>query len=456
MELYLPDQIVLDDTSNALIGDVEETARRVNEYRPLPEEVTKRILDDLLGERVYASNAIEGNTLDLHETVTILETGRILENRRREATEARNLGKAANAVSELVPLGDDARSVEKLLEIHQMILKDTPDEYWGGRFREQGVIIESAKYQPPDHTLVPTLVSRVMEQLRREQEGKSPLLMACWAHWSLARIHPFKDGNGRISRLWQDLVLFQANLTAAIIRPEERREYLDALTAADEGDFNRLFQMTAQRVLTTFDKYLAVIAQDKDLDAFAKEIAGEADARLAEKQQLRFQKWSRKFEQLRWEFEICTGRITSQRGRVRIQFRPYNTIDRQKWETIAETGSANQTWFFTLQFDTEVKHLRYVFFFLKHYVTDLDNEDERSENRVCLLIGESDSPGMTNVRLDQIPGCPITLREVFLVDDSFVVRRASLSTGETTYERSVSPMRIAQDFIREVVLRRLT
>jgi Fic family protein len=456
MELLLPDQIVLNEASKALIGDVEETARRVNEYRPLPEEVTKRILDDLLGERVYASNAIEGNTLDLRETATILKSGRILENRRREATEARNLGEAVNAVSDLVKIGETARTVEHLRQVHRLILRETPDEYWGGRFREQGVIIEGAKYQPPDHTLVPTLVDRVMEHLRRGYEGISPLLMACWAHWSLARIHPFKDGNGRISRLWQDLILFQANLTAAIIRPEERRDYLDALTAADEGDFNRLFQMTAQRVLTTFDKYLAVIAQDKELDAFAKEIAGEADARLAEKRTLRFQKWARKFEQLRWEFEICSGRITSQRGRVRIQFRPYNTIDQPKWETIAESGSANQTWFFTLQFDTEARHLRYVFFFLKHYVTDHDDEVERSENRVCLLIGEADSPAKTNERLDRIPGCPITLREVFLVDDSFVVRCASPATGETTYERGVSPMRIAQDFIREVVLRRLT
>lgn len=274
MELFLPDQIVLNEGSLALLADVEETARRVNEYRPLAGDVNKRIHDDLLGERVYASNAIEGNTLDLRETVTILRTGRILENRRREAIEARNLGEAVNAVSSLVALGTNALTVDRLLEIHKMILRETPDEYWGGRFREQGVVIEGARHQPPDHTLVPTLVDRVMEHLRSEHEGVSPLLSACWAHWALARIHPFKDGNGRIARLWQDLLLFQENLTCAIIRPKQRREYFYALTHADEGDFNTLFQLTTQCVLATLDRHPATIIRNGSLDSFVGEVAG--------------------------------------------------------------------------------------------------------------------------------------------------------------------------------------
>ena len=98
MELFLPDQIVLNDASRALLGDVEETARRVNEYRPLPPAVVKRIVDGLLGDRVYSSNAIEGSTLDYRETVAVLNTGRILENKKREAIEARNLGEADNKI----------------------------------------------------------------------------------------------------------------------------------------------------------------------------------------------------------------------------------------------------------------------------------------------------------------------------------------------------------------------
>jgi Fic family protein len=94
-----------------------------------------------------------------------------------------------------------------------------------------------------------------LERLRTPA-GTPGLLEACWVHWAIARIHPFKDGNGRLARLWQDLMLFQANLTCAIMRPEERGRYFDALIAADTGDFNALLQLTAEGVHTTFGRYL--------------------------------------------------------------------------------------------------------------------------------------------------------------------------------------------------------
>jgi len=255
MELFLPDQIVLNEASKALIGDLEETARRVNEYRPLPADVVKRIEDGLLGERVYSSNAIEGNTLDLRETETVLKTGRLIDNRKREAIEARNLGEAVARISQLRTEGTQVHSVDRLLEVHKLILRETQDEYWGGRFRECGVTITGAKYQPPDYSMVSALVERVMERLKNINNLPG-LVRACWVHWALARIHPFKDGNGRLTRLWQDLVLFQANFTCAIISPEERARYFNALIAADAGDFNALLQLIAEGVLTTLGRHL--------------------------------------------------------------------------------------------------------------------------------------------------------------------------------------------------------
>lgn len=453
MELFLPQQIALNETSQAVIAEVEETARRVDEYRPLPPAVSKRIEDSLLGERVFGSNAIEGNTLDLRETVSVLQTGRILENKKRDAIEARNLGEAVNRVSTLRTEGPAAHTVDRLLEVHKLILRETPDEYWGGRFREQRVLIEAAKHQPPDHLIVPTLVSRVLEQLRNPSDIPG-LVVATWAHWALARIHPFKDGNGRLSRLWQDLVLFQRNLTCAIITPELRRDYLDALALADEGDFNSLLQLVAQQVDGVLQKYLIELTADKELDQFAKEIAGEVDARLAQKKQLRFQKWWWRFKQLRTEFENVANKITSQEGRVRIQLQPYDTLDQANWERIAETGKTSHTWFFKLDFDSGAKHLQYVFVFLKHNTTSCDTQVERSENRVGLFIDESAGPGKKR-NLDKIADCPITLREIFLVGDAFVIRRFDRATQQAIYERHVSAREIAKDFIREVVDRRL-
>jgi hypothetical protein len=99
--------------------------------------------------------------------------------------------------------------------------------------------------------------------------------------------------------------------------------------------------------------------------------------------------------------------------------------------------------------------LRYYFFFERHYATDLDDPGDRSEHRVSLSVSEEDNTG-SGVRLDEIPQCPLTIREIFVVGDAFVCRRVDPATGSASYDRDVAPLRIAQDFIREVVLKRLT
>jgi len=463
MELFLPDQIVLNEASKALIGDLEETARRVHEYRPLPPEVVKRVLDGLLGERVYASNAIEGNTLDLRETVTVLNTGRILENRRREATEARNLGEAVKGITERVKLGPDVHTIDQLLAIHKLILRETPDEYWGGRFRDGRVVIEGAKYQPPDQTIVPTLVERTMERLRA-CTGAPSLLEACWVHWAIARVHPFKDGNGRLARLWQDLLLFQANLTCAIIRPEDRRQYLDALTQADEGDFNSLVQLTASRVLTTFDRYLAEIARDKELDAFVKEVTGVADTRIGEKEQRSYQRWARSMEQLRWEFEVCAARITEASNTIRLQLKKYAVIDREKWANIRLGLSSEEPLFFTLAVSVGKRERSYYFIFRKcdWYASAQEPGDLLCGVSIAGMDGPLTPPPLTGTFLSQFgkvsPSAVADpwITEAVVIDGGFHVCNFNGKTQQSRSESGVAAMRVAQDFIREVVLSRMT
>lgn len=467
MELFLPDQIGLNEASKALIGDVEETARRVHEYRPLPPDVVKRIEDSLLGDRVYSSNAIEGSTLDYRETVVVLKTGRILENKKQDSIEARNLGEADGRIDSLVSRGNDAHTVENLFVTHRLILRETADEYWGGRFREQGVNITGAMHQPPDHSIVPALVERVLERLK-ETDDQLGILTACWTHWALARIHPFKEGNGRIARLWQNLVLLQQNLTCAIIRPEERRAYFDALAAADEGDFNLLVQLTAQRVLTTFDKYLSEIARDKEFDAFVKEVTGATEARTGEVERLIYQRWARKMEQLRWEFELCATRITEASNNLRIQLQKSGVIDHEKWANIRLGLSSETPVFFALKVSVGKREKTYTFVFRK---CDFFGAAERPDDMLYAvsLRGVEEPRGqrglgnfdITTTTLVTSTSPSLSFGDVWLVEavvggDEFTVVRRDPDAQDLQSETPVSPLRVAQDFIRSVVLRRLT
>jgi len=452
MELYIPEKIELDEVSQALIRDVEETARRVNKDRPLPEAVVKRIEDALLGERVYSSNAVEGNTLELRETVMILTKGLVSGPRKREAMEARNLGEAVQAISDLVGSGASAHSAEHFLDIHRKILREIDDPK-AGVYRKDQVMIQGAVHQPPDHARVPALVEQVMSGLR-QPGATNTLVLSTWAHWAVARIHPFYDGNGRLARLWQDLVLLQGKWTCAIIGPADRRDYFDALGQADDGDFNPLIQLVAQRVSTTFDKYLAEVSRDEKVDAWATGLVGESASRAEEKRKLDYMRWSRKMTHLRGEFEVCAARINKGSKDISVQVRKYDLVDQVRWENIASGLGGEKTWFFTVDFSRKQVLRQYCFFFGKHYWSDLDTQEERSQERVCLLVSENAGAGRF-VQLDEIESCPISLREVFVVDDHLVRGRMDRTKNEIVYDREVPALQVAQDFIKEVILGRL-
>ena len=257
-----------------------------------------------------------------------------------------------------------------------------------------------------------------------------------------------------MARLWQDVVLFQRNLTCAIVRPEDRKEYLDALQQADDGDLNPLVQLVVQRVISTLDKYLDAQQRLDELGGWARTLVGETSVRAAEARRLSYMRWARKMEELRYEFQRCAALITRASSDIDVQFRPYEMIDEIDWEMLRSGSSVSKSWFFKLHFHHGPSRLTYVFFFGKHYWSEMDARDDRSEPRICLLVSESET-GKNGIRLDggsvQYP----TLREVVATGDTFVRKRYNPDTNQEIQEPDTPATQIARDFIEEVMLRRL-
>jgi Fic family protein len=83
--------------------------------------------------------------------------------------------------------------------------------------------------------------------------------MAALAHKVLVFIHPFIDGNGRVSRLFMNLILLQEGFNIAIIPPAARAEYIQALEEAHEDD-GRFIRLIAGAVKETQQDYLRLFA----------------------------------------------------------------------------------------------------------------------------------------------------------------------------------------------------
>lgn len=455
MDIPSPQDVSINHVTQELILDVTELARQVNDRRPIPPEVTVGIQRELLGIRVYNSNAIEGNTLTLRETKSVLETGMIIDvGRKREATEAINLGKAIAEVQQLVTDRNSWSDAARFFAVHRTLLTGVMDAT-AGVIRSERVMIMGAKRQPPNSSELDALLEQFFGQLRTGTDIE-PVRLATWVHWGIARIHPFKDGNGRMARLWQDLILFGHRLTASVIRQEDRNEYYLALSSADEGDFNPLTQLVSRSLSKTLQIYVNAQREFDELKDWATSIIGESNVRIDEQRKLEYLRWVRQMDQIRDAFERCATQITSaSNGKFEIQVQSFDMVDQSTWETLRSGGRAARTWFFWTNFRRGEERIQYCFFFGHHLFSDVDREVPEIGPNASLLISEQEGNDAAIRLADSYDG-PVTLRELLIVNDKIARKRHDLAKGSLVYDLDIDALAVARDFVQEVLLMRMT
>jgi Fic family protein len=334
MDWHALDQVVLHPSTERLLDDVRRGLDEVNRLRPLHPNLVESVTADLLADRVYNSNAVEGNPLDLRETRRILEAGHQLaeEKRSRSELEVINLGAAVGYFErELVP-SERPHQTANLLALHAILMKDVEED--AGRFRHKDVMVRGAKYQPPDPSRVEELIERAFGELEAAGESVDPVVAAAWVHWAIARIHPFFDGNGRTARLWQDLVLLQSRATCAIIRPEERTQYYNALQEADEGRFDALVLLVAERVAWTIDRIVFAAAARERMKDWAGKLAGELGLPSFGELRVEFLQWTRRLQAFVDALYDCAQAVGNVSPDIHVELMCYEFIKEWEWQNL--------------------------------------------------------------------------------------------------------------------------
>ena len=184
---------------------------------------------------IQASLAIEQNSLSLEQVTALFDGQRVL-GPARDIQEVRN----AIAAYDALPRWDPSNP-QHLLEAHGLLMAGLIDA--PGRFRSGGVGIyrgDQLAHMAPPAARVPGLVGDLLAWLAASTWH--PLLVSCVAHYELEFIHPFADGNGRLGRLWQTLILSRWNPLLAWLPIEEvirsrQQGYYESLGQADQlGD----------------------------------------------------------------------------------------------------------------------------------------------------------------------------------------------------------------------------
>jgi Fic family protein len=170
-------------------------------------------------EATVGSTSIEGYGASLEDTVEIL-AGRHPAGASDETQ--RIIAAYAQAMDRVAVLADDRRfqwSAQTMLDLHFLVCHPQP-EAGPGRLRDRPVIVTRGlgrdPYRPPASGEVATLLGEVAKWLSAGDLSRHPVVRAAMAHLNLVSIHPFRDGNGRLARIVQSLVLAKEGL----LRPE--------------------------------------------------------------------------------------------------------------------------------------------------------------------------------------------------------------------------------------------
>src|SRR5258706_1925853 len=170
-------------------------------------------------EATVGSTSIEGYGASVEDTVEIL-AGRPASKASEETQ--RIIAAYGQAMDRVAVLSEDAHfewTSQSFLDLHFLVCHPQP-EARPGRLRDGSVVVTRGvgrePYRPPASDSVPGLVNELAAWLQSGDSTRHPVVRAAMAHLNLVSIHPFRDGNGRLARVVQSLVLAKEGL----LRPE--------------------------------------------------------------------------------------------------------------------------------------------------------------------------------------------------------------------------------------------
>ncbi|KAJ0182241.1 hypothetical protein K1T71_001610 [Dendrolimus kikuchii] len=238
-----------------------EMLRKIDEKREallsIPENSSalRRAKKEAYFQHIYHTVGIEGNTMTLSQTRSILETriavsGKSID----EHNEILGLDAAMKYINSTLLYRLRDITMGDILEIHKRVLGHV-DPVEGGHFRRTQVYVGG--HIPPGPSEIQKLMTQFLEWLNSEDAmDLHPVRYAALAHYKLVHIHPFIDGNGRTSRLLMNLLLMQAGYPPVIIAKQHRHLYYQHLQTANEGDVRPFVRFIAQCTERTLNLYL--------------------------------------------------------------------------------------------------------------------------------------------------------------------------------------------------------
>jgi len=285
-----------------IIVKIDDLKEQVDAFGELPKDARERLEQKIRMEWNYHSNVIEGNSLDYGETRSLLIWG--ITAKGKPLKDHLDLEGHNEAIKKLEAIaGMEIAITESLIkEFHRLILAEPFDDYrkeiQPGKYKETDNYLYNYRNERVDFCSYPEVPQKLNELINwtnntidppkrsKKKYEVHPLLIATRFHYEFINIHPFDDGNGRLARIFMNLILMQCGYPPIIVHKELKEQYYRAIEDSRERGIEILAEFLGEQLIKSFELYLKAakgesIEEPNDLDKkialLAKKLEGEED-----------------------------------------------------------------------------------------------------------------------------------------------------------------------------------
>jgi len=244
--IFRPPALTAEDQQ--ILGMIEEQKKRLRYLSDShPRRWTGLLSRNVFARAIQGSNSIEGYNVSEEDAIAAVQDEEPLDAK----TEAwRALVGYREALTYIINLAGDPYfeyHQQLIRSLHFMMLNYAMPKH-PGQWRPGSISViqdgtGQVMYQAPDVEMVPSLMAELIDQLR-ESTGVPVIVRAAMAHLNLTMIHPFSDGNGRMARALQTLVMARDGAPNPIFLSIEewlgrnRQAYYDVLALVGKGNWH--------------------------------------------------------------------------------------------------------------------------------------------------------------------------------------------------------------------------
>jgi Fic family protein len=231
VDIYRPPELGAEE--EAALQSIADLRRQLRHMVAEPRRWMGSVRRVLSARAIQGSNSIEGHNVSVEDALAAIDGEEMTDAADRDARAVEGYRRAMTYVLQLAEDEHFTYNAAVIRSLHFMMteydLHASPGLWRPAQIFVRNEASGDVVYEGPDHGDVPALVDTLVAALEASESEQPVLVRAAMAHLNLVMIHPFRDGNGRMSRALQTLVLARERILAPEFSSIE--EYLGGQTA---------------------------------------------------------------------------------------------------------------------------------------------------------------------------------------------------------------------------------